>query len=142
MDYCDASLVQCCTSTVCSPAPQVSWSRVGGQLPGSRSSWIKDAGTLLELSNLEESDEAQYKCQGANIGGSEEHIMMIDIQCTSNNALLIIIVWKLVLHLKCGVRQCSGLYTGLSIERTWVRILLLLFRNFGHFVHPKIQLAV
>ncbi|KAI0211787.1 hypothetical protein LSAT2_003345 [Lamellibrachia satsuma] len=62
------------------PAPQVSWSRVGGQLPGSRSSWIKDAGTLLELSNLEETDEGQYKCQGANSGGSEEHIMTIDIQ--------------------------------------------------------------
>ena len=106
--YCDASLVQCCTSTVCSPAPQVSWSKVGGQLSGSPSSWIKDAGTLLELSNLEESDEAQYKCQGANIVGSEEHIMTIDIQCTSNNALLIIIVWKLALHLKRGVRQCNG----------------------------------
>ena len=81
MDYCNASLFDVTPLLFPSPAPQVSWSRVGGQLPISRS-WIKDAGTLLKLSNLQESDEAQYKCQGTNSRGSEEHTVMIDIQCT------------------------------------------------------------
>lgn len=62
------------------PAPQVQWSRVGKQMPASRTLWSKDSGTLLEIRNLQESDEGEYKCQGINSQGTEEHVMNIDIQ--------------------------------------------------------------
>ena len=69
------------TACVCySPAPQVSWSRVGGSLPVSRIRRDQD-GTLFEISRLEAGDEGEYKCQGSNMQGSQEHTMKIDIQC-------------------------------------------------------------
>ena len=70
------------------PAPQVSWSRVNGEMPASRASWSKDSGTLLEIKNIQKSDEGEYKCQGMNSRGSEEHVMTIVTQCTPSNILV------------------------------------------------------
>ena len=53
-----------------SPAPKVSWSRVNGSLPSSRTKVTSDG--LMQIKNVRQKDAGKYKCLARNILGEEE----------------------------------------------------------------------
>ena len=60
------------------PAPKVSWSKINGSLPSSRTKVTSDG--LLQINNVWQQDAGEYKCAARNILGEEEKSATLVIQ--------------------------------------------------------------
>ena len=60
------------------PAPKVSWSRVNGSLPSSRTKVTSDG--LMQIDNVRQEDAGKYKCLARNILGEEEKSAILVVQ--------------------------------------------------------------
>ena len=60
------------------PAPKLSWSRVNGSLPSSRTKVTSDG--LMEINNVRQEDAGEYKCMARNILGEEEKSATLVVQ--------------------------------------------------------------
>ena len=61
------------------PNPRVQWSKVGGSLPFGRHNII-NAGSTLNLINLKDEDEGEYKCTGSNVVGTASYSIKFLVQ--------------------------------------------------------------
>ena len=67
---------------MCSPAPQLTWSKVNGRLPSGRYKTNRLNSELL-IKAVTKSDEGDYKCQASNANGRDHFIVQVDVQCMS-----------------------------------------------------------
>ena len=68
---------------VCSPVPDLAWSRSDGkQMPIGRYQLSDPDNSELLITTVEKSDEGGYKCEAKNSAGSDHFIVQVDVQCT------------------------------------------------------------
>ncbi|XP_038164813.1 neuronal cell adhesion molecule-like isoform X18 [Cyprinodon tularosa] len=63
------------------PTPEVSWTKVSGDLPGSRTSFLHFNKTL-QIVNVSESDAGDYRCSAKNQHGAAHHIISVVVKAT------------------------------------------------------------
>uniref|UniRef100_A0A096LV94 Neuronal cell adhesion molecule n=1 Tax=Poecilia formosa TaxID=48698 RepID=A0A096LV94_POEFO len=61
------------------PTPEVSWTKVSGDLPSRRTSFL-DFNKTLQIVNVSESDEGDYSCTAKNQLGSAHHIITVEVK--------------------------------------------------------------
>ncbi|XP_054896525.1 neuronal cell adhesion molecule-like isoform X8 [Poeciliopsis prolifica] len=61
------------------PTPEVSWTKVSGDLPSRRTSFLHFNKTL-RIVNVSESDEGEYSCTAKNLLGSAHHIITVEVK--------------------------------------------------------------
>uniref|UniRef100_A0A3B3WQ72 Neuronal cell adhesion molecule n=1 Tax=Poecilia mexicana TaxID=48701 RepID=A0A3B3WQ72_9TELE len=61
------------------PTPEVSWTKVSGDLPSRRTSFLHFNKTL-RIVNVSESDEGDYSCTAKNQLGSAHHIITVEVK--------------------------------------------------------------
>ncbi|XP_043980250.1 neuronal cell adhesion molecule-like isoform X15 [Gambusia affinis] len=61
------------------PTPEVSWTKVSGDLPSRRTSFLHFNKTL-QIVNVSESDEGDYSCTAKNQLGSAHHIINVEVK--------------------------------------------------------------
>lgn len=70
------------------PTPEVSWTKVSGDLPGSRTSFLHFNKTL-QIVNVSESDAGDYRCSAKNQHGAAHHIISVVVKGVSTPSLFI-----------------------------------------------------
>lgn len=68
------------------PTPEVSWTKVSGDLPSRRTSFLHFNKTL-RIVNVSESDEGDYSCTAKNQLGSAHHIITVEVKGVSASAV-------------------------------------------------------
>ncbi|KAF6725191.1 Neuronal cell adhesion molecule [Oryzias melastigma] len=61
------------------PTPDVSWQKVGGELPNNRMA-LHNFGKILQISDVNESDAGDYHCTAKNKLGSVHHVIKVDVK--------------------------------------------------------------
>ncbi|XP_024139203.1 neuronal cell adhesion molecule a isoform X5 [Oryzias melastigma] len=61
------------------PTPDVSWQKVGGELPNNRMAF-HNFGKILQISDVNESDAGDYHCTAKNKLGSVHHVIKVDVK--------------------------------------------------------------
>lgn len=64
------------------PTPEISWEKVGGELPSSRLSFYNFRKTL-KVSDVNEGDGGDYRCTATNNLGTASHIIKVTVKGTS-----------------------------------------------------------
>ena len=73
---------------LCSPAPRLYWSKRGGSLPsyGRYKLPATSYNSVLELYNIEPTDDGDYICRAVNSHGSKQITIQLDVQGDTTSA--------------------------------------------------------
>ncbi len=72
------------TYLLCSPAPNITWVAIGGEIPADRGV-ISNHGTRLVISGTEPGDPNGYACAAENPAGTIEDVLRFEIQGQCEN---------------------------------------------------------